>query len=203
MNLSRVVGPAIGGVLLPTIHASGVFVINAATYLFAVAGVLAIRPVDARLAAASMGCGGCSVGSPSRAATRWCDRCCRRSPSISFFCLPFIGLMPVIAAENLGMKVTGFEYGLLYACFGLGAASGAIAVGSVLVGYRRDRGHRCRPGAVRRDAAGLRAVAYAGTGVPGRVPGRRVLLRDGHDAVDAAAGASATTSCAAGSWRCT
>jgi len=28
---------------------------------------------------------------------------------------------------------------LLYACFGLGAASGAIAVGSVLVGYRRDR----------------------------------------------------------------
>ena len=37
------------------------------------------------------------------------------------------------------MKVTGLEYGLLYACFGLGAASGAIAVGSVLVGYRRDR----------------------------------------------------------------
>src|SRR4029079_14524446 len=44
MNLARVVGPAIGGVLLPTIHASGVFALNAATYLFAVAGALAIRP---------------------------------------------------------------------------------------------------------------------------------------------------------------
>src|SRR4051794_17900281 len=139
MNLSRVVGPAIGGVLLPTIHASGVFVVNAATYLFAVAGALAIRPVAQRSRGGEHGLkrllGGFAVA--------------RRDPlvrsvlsiiaSISFFCLPFIGLMPVIAAENLGMRVTGFEYGLLYACFGLGAASGAIAVGSVLVGYRRDR----------------------------------------------------------------
>jgi MFS family permease len=138
MNLSRVVGPAIGGLLLPTIHASGVFLLNAATYLFAVAGALAIRPV-ARGGGGEQGLrrllGGFAVA--------------RRDPlvrsvlttiaSISFFCLPFIGLMPVVAAENLGMKVTGFEYGLLYACFGLGAACGAIAVGSVLVGYRRDR----------------------------------------------------------------
>jgi MFS family permease len=138
MNLSRVVGPAIGGVLLPTIHASGVFALNAATYLFAVAGALAIRPV-ARSGGGEQGLqrllGGFTVA--------------RRDPlvrsvlttiaSISFFCLPFIGLMPVVAAQNLGMKVTGLEYGLLYACFGLGAAGGAIAVGSVLVGYRRDR----------------------------------------------------------------
>ena len=140
MNLSRVVGPAIGGVLLPTIHASGVFGINAATYLFAVAGALAIRPVTRpRGRGGEQGLrrllGGFAVA--------------RRDPlvrsvlatiaSISFFCLPFIGLMPVVAAQNLGMKVTGFQYGLLYACFGLGAAAGAIAVGSVLVGYRRDR----------------------------------------------------------------
>jgi MFS family permease len=138
MNLSRVVGPAIGGVLLPTIHASGVFALNAATYLFAVAGALAIRPVPSRRGG-EQGLrrllGGFAVA--------------RRDPlvrsvlmtiaSISFFCLPFIGLMPVVADENLGMKVTGFEYGLLYASFGLGAACGAIAVGSVLVNYRRDR----------------------------------------------------------------
>jgi MFS family permease len=138
MNLSRVVGPAIGGVLLPSIHASGVFGLNAATYLFAVAGALAIRPV--------------AVGRTSEQGLRRLlggFAVARREPlvrsvlvmiaSISFFCLPFIGLMPVIAAQNLGMKVTGFAYGLLYASFGLGAACGAIAVGSVLVGYRRDR----------------------------------------------------------------
>jgi len=58
--------------------------------------------------------------------------------AISFFSLPFIGLLPVIGAQNLGLKVPGLTYGLLFACFGLGAASGAIAVGSVLVGYRRE-----------------------------------------------------------------
>src|SRR5438309_2514937 len=117
MNLSRVVGPAIGGVLLPTIHASGVFVLNAATYLFAVAGVLAIRPVAQR---GSRGdehglrrlLGGFAVGRHDALVRSVLSTIA----AISFFCLPFIGLMPVVAAENLGMKVTGLEYGLLYAC---------------------------------------------------------------------------------------
>jgi predicted MFS family arabinose efflux permease len=52
--------------------------------------------------------------------------------------LPFIGLMPALAAENLGVDVTGLGYGLLYASFGLGAACGAIAVGSVLAGRPRE-----------------------------------------------------------------
>jgi len=140
MNLSRVVGPAIGGMLLPSIHASGVFAVNAGSYLFAVAGTFAIRSVaQGRAPSTERGLrrlfGGVAVA--------------RRDPlvrtvlltiaAISFFCLPFIGLMPVIAAQNLHLDVTGVAYGLLYACFGLGAASGAIAVGTVLVGYRRDR----------------------------------------------------------------
>jgi MFS family permease len=138
MNLSRVIGPAIGGVLLPLIHVSGVFAVNAATYLFAVAGALAIRPVTQPPATGENGLrrmlGGVAVA--------------RRDPvvrrvlltiaSISFFCLPFIGLFPVVGARNLGLDVTGLGYGLLFACFGLGAASGAIAVGSILVGRRRD-----------------------------------------------------------------
>jgi MFS family permease len=138
MNLSRVVGPAIAGVLLPAIHASGVFAINAGTYLFAVAGALAIRPV-AQVATYSEGgirrlLGGVVVA--------------REDPvirsvlltiaAISFFCLPFIGLMPAIGGENLHLNVNGLEYGLMYASFGLGAASGAIAVGSVL--SHRPRG---------------------------------------------------------------
>jgi MFS family permease len=138
MNLSRVVGPAIGGVLLSSIHASGVFAINAATYLFAVLGAVVIRAVPQSPPSGEIGLqrllGGVAVA--------------RRDPlirsvlltiaSISFFCLPFIGLMPVIAAQNLGLDVNGLSYGLLFACFGLGAACGAIAVGSVLVGYRRE-----------------------------------------------------------------
>jgi predicted MFS family arabinose efflux permease len=62
--------------------------------------------------------------------------------SISFFCLPFIGLLPVIAGRNLDLDVQGSQYGVLFACFGLGAALGAIAVGTVLV-------HRSKAAAVR------------------------------------------------------
>jgi predicted MFS family arabinose efflux permease len=58
---------------------------------------------------------------------------------ISFFCLPFIGLMPVVAEQNLGIDSKSLAYGLLYAAFGLGAAGGAISIGTVLVGYPRGR----------------------------------------------------------------
>lgn len=140
MNLSRVLGPAAGGLLLPVIHASGVFAVNAATYLLAVAGALSVRPVAVpRRAGGARGArrllGGFAVA--------------RRDPlvravlttiaTMSFFTLPFIGLMPVIAAADLHLDVTGAAYGLLYACFGLGAAAGAICVGSILVRQRRDR----------------------------------------------------------------
>jgi predicted MFS family arabinose efflux permease len=57
--------------------------------------------------------------------------------TFSFICLSFIGLLPVIAGKNLGMNVTGTAYGVLFACFGSGAALGAIAVGTVLVPYSK------------------------------------------------------------------
>ena len=190
MNLSRVVGPAIGGVLLPSIHASGVFVINAATYLFAVAGVLAIRPVAQRGGGDEQGLrrllGGFAVA--------------RRDPlvrsvlstiaAISFFCLPFIGLMPVVAAENMGMKVTGSNTAcsMPASVWVLRPARSPSAASSSVTAVTGDRR---RPGAVRRDAARLRFVPFAGAGVPRRLHGRAVLLRDGDDVVDAAAGAPA------------
>ena len=46
MNLSRVIGPAIGGVLYATFDAAPVFAINALTYVFAVVG-LALGDVSA------------------------------------------------------------------------------------------------------------------------------------------------------------
>jgi hypothetical protein len=44
----------------------------------------------------------------------------------SLLCLPFIGQMPTVAAENLGLDPESLGYGLLYACFGLGAVTGAV-----------------------------------------------------------------------------
>jgi predicted MFS family arabinose efflux permease len=55
----------------------------------------------------------------------------------SLLCLPFIGQMPTIAEENLGMDVESAAYGLLYACFGLGAVTGAVSIGTFLSGVQR------------------------------------------------------------------
>ena len=58
MNLSRVIGPAIGGVLYVTIGASWVFGINAVTYVFAVIALVWARyprRADARIAGARAG----------------------------------------------------------------------------------------------------------------------------------------------------
>jgi len=139
MNLSRVVGPAIGGVLLPYVHAWGIFAINSATYLFAVAAALAVprraRPAPTGERGLQRLIGGFTV------ARR--DRLVRRLlltiTMFSFLCLPFIGLMPVIAGVSFGLSTRGLPYGLLYACFGLGAAGGALAVGTVFASANRLR----------------------------------------------------------------
>jgi predicted MFS family arabinose efflux permease len=67
----------------------------------------------------------------------WQDRLVRRIlvtvTVFSFFSLSFIYLMPSLASENLGMKTRSLAYGLLFAAFALGAAMGALSIGTVLV----------------------------------------------------------------------
>ncbi|MDQ1402313.1 MAG: hypothetical protein QOG03_629 [Actinomycetota bacterium] len=142
MNLSRVIGPAIGGIILPFVGVPGVFAINALTYLFAIGTLLVVRlpPVPVQ----PHGGGGLSrlVGGFREAKRdRLVGRILITITTISFFSLPFIGLMPVLAARNLGIAnpVKSTAYGVLYACFGLGAAFGAVSVGTVLVRARREQ----------------------------------------------------------------
>jgi MFS family permease len=135
MNLSRVIGPAIGAVIYSQFSAAPIFAINAGTYVFAVAGVVLARyhhyaPGEVEET------GLARLLSGFRIAAR--DPLIRRVLSIlvlfSFFSLTFVGLMPAIAADNFGIRPRSVEYGLLYACFGLGAAAGAISVGTLLAG---------------------------------------------------------------------
>lgn len=139
MNLSRVVGPAIGGVALPFVHAWGIFAINAVTYLFAVAAALAVPRLPRSSPVGSSGLRRVVAGF---AVARW-DPLVRRLlltiTVFSFVCLPWLGLLPAIAGISLGLSTTGLGYGLLYATFGLGAAVGALAVGTVFAGADRLR----------------------------------------------------------------
>ncbi|MBA3654320.1 MAG: MFS transporter [Actinobacteria bacterium] len=138
-NASRVIGPAIGGVLFPLFGAAAVFSVNAVTYLFAVVAILAARFPPTPRSHDLRGWRQLASGF----AIAWRDRLIRRilvtMATMSFFVLPFIGLMPVIAADNLSMEVRSLSYGLLYAAFGTGAALGAMSIGTFLAGHSKPR----------------------------------------------------------------
>jgi MFS family permease len=142
MNLSRVIGPAIGGLILPAVHPSGVFAINAATYLFAIATLLVVAIPRPYPPAGEQGMRRLVGGFAVARADRLVRQCLMTIASISFFCLPFIGLMPVLAGKSLHIDPSSAAYGILYACFGLGAATGAISVGTLLVGRNKKKAVR-------------------------------------------------------------
>jgi MFS family permease len=132
MNLSRVIGPAIGAPLYAVFDAAPVFLVNASTYLFAVTALIVAR-YSARNPEPMTERGVARLLSGFRVAAA--DPLIRRIliilTSFSFFSLVFVGLMPVVADHSLGIDPKSAEYGFLYAAFGLGAALGAMSVGTL------------------------------------------------------------------------
>ena len=51
--------------------------------------------------------------------------------TFSFFSLVFIALMPALARQNLGIDSKSGAYGVLFACFGLGALLGALGAAAM------------------------------------------------------------------------
>lgn len=142
LNLSRVIGPAIAGVLLPLVGSSGIFAINAMTYLFAIGTLASVSIPRPYLSTGEQGLRRLLGGFAVARRDRLVRRCLLTIAGISFFCLPFVGLLPVLAGRNLGLDVSGVGYGILFAGFGLGAVVGAVGVGTVLVGRSKERAVR-------------------------------------------------------------
>jgi len=136
MNLSRVIGPAIGGVLYARFGAPWVFLVNAVTYVFIIGALARVR-LPAVQPATEGPTGWRRMVEGFRVAHR--DRVVGRSlltmTLFSFFCLVFVVQMPVLAEDNLGIAPRSGAYGLLYACFGLGAVVGALSIGTFLAGH--------------------------------------------------------------------
>jgi MFS family permease len=132
MNGSRVIGPIIGGLLYPVTGPAWIFVINGATYLFVVAALFMITLPEVAPAATKAShwrelFAGIGVARRDRAV----GRALVTVFLFSLLALAFIGQMPVVAAHNLGIPPDTARYGLLYACFGIGALVGAISIGTV------------------------------------------------------------------------
>jgi MFS family permease len=157
MNLSRVVGPAIGAAIYATAGAAPVFMINAGTYLFAIVALLAVQyPLHPASAAGRQVLERLGEGFAVARRDPLIRRVLVTLVTLSLFSLAFVGLMPVIAAENLGLAPRSVEYGIFYAVFGLGAAIGAISVGTWFAAYAKAR--LVRPALV---AFGLLLVVFA------------------------------------------
>lgn len=151
MNGSRVVGPVIGSALYVRLGAEWVFVGNAASYLLVIWSLLSVRlPAPMPDTSGLRGIRRLGSGFQVARADRVVGRCLVVIFTFSLLSLPFIGQLPTLADRNLAIDVDDMQYGILYACFGVGALLGALSIGTVLSERRLE-------GVVR---AGL--VAFAG-----------------------------------------
>lgn len=140
MNLSRVIGPAIGAPLYAAFGVATVFGINAATYAFAILSlVVAKYPAPIIRSAAETGMTRFLSGFKIAAADPLIRRVLITMTVFSFFSLTFVGLMPEIAEANFHIGPKSVSYGFLYATFGLGAALGAVSVGTYLAHHSKAK----------------------------------------------------------------
>lgn len=135
-NASRVVGPAIGGWLTSRFGFAEVFAITGLSFAFVIIGLL-ITPIP-------------SAGSKARSFTDRIFggfRIAWKAPQVgrplalmalfALLCLPFIGQLPAIAEQQLGIDSKSVQYGWFYAAFGVGALIGALLVATVLINLER------------------------------------------------------------------
>ncbi len=132
MNASRVVGPALGGVLWVAFGASAVFVLNGVSYVFVIGALVVARFPNTPRAAAGAGLRRLTDGFRLVGQRPLIRNSLLLMALFALFCLPFIGQMPTLAELNLGIDAKSTGYGVLYATFGSGAVGGALLVGTVL-----------------------------------------------------------------------
>ena len=140
MNGSRVVGPIIGAFMFETVGESWVFVVNGLSYLLVVWSLLSVRlPEPAPDTSGLQGVRRLLAGFQVAQRDPIVGRCLILIFTFSLLSLPFIGQMPTLADQNLGIASRSTQYGVLYACFGVGALLGALSIGTVLAGRRLER----------------------------------------------------------------
>jgi len=131
MNGSRVIGPAIGGLLFPWLGPAFVFLLNALTFLAVIAVLIRVTLPPIPTAAGRSGwrqiLGGIDVARTNPVVARSLVLLA----TFSLLAITFVGQMPVVAHDNFGIDPESFAYGALYALFGLGAMFGSLAQGTV------------------------------------------------------------------------
>jgi MFS family permease len=140
MNGSRVIGPIIGAAVFAEVGASWVFVINALSYLLVIWSLLSVRlPAPVPDTSGLRGMRRVLAGFAVARNDPVIARCLIVIFTFSLLSLPFIGQMPTLADRNLDIAAKSTQYGVLYACFGVGALLGALSIGTVLADRSLER----------------------------------------------------------------
>jgi len=134
INASRVIGPAIGAWMATQYEVWLVFIVNGVSYLAIITALVFVTLPPVRPAAGSAGQRLVSGFRIARRAEQ-IRRPLMVMAAFALLCLPFVGLMPVIAELSLGVDARSTTYGVLYGVFGLGAVVGAASVTTVLRGF--------------------------------------------------------------------
>lgn len=127
VNLSRIIGPALAGLLVTTIGFGWCFTVDAASYLVVLSALVAMRGSELRPAL---------TAPKGRGQVRAGIRYVARTPelAVSFGMLVVIGLLsynftvtfPLFVEK--GLHGSAVQYTLLYSCFSLGAVIGSFIV---------------------------------------------------------------------------
>ncbi len=125
VNVSRAIGPALGGVLVAAFGAATAYAVDAASYLFVIAALWWWRrPAQAPDALSERFFGAFRAGLRYTRASRALHRVLLRAAVFVAFASALWGLLPLVARQLLGGDA-GF-YGLLLGAVGAGAIGGAV-----------------------------------------------------------------------------
>jgi MFS family permease len=173
-NSTRIIGPAIAGLLIASVGIAWCFALNAISFLAVIAALLALRPSEflpegiARVKATLFS--SIRLGLQYARRTKTVAVVLGMLMIVSTFGINFSVLLPVLAKQTLGGDAK--TYGLITACFGLGALIGALVTASRARIARhaaaRGRGLR-RRAAVDRARRTRRNVRRPGAGTHRRV----------------------------------
>ena len=158
-NISRVIGPAIAGILISAVGIAACFFANALSYVFVVGGLVAMR-LPPMVPPALRTDVGAALGEAFRYVSRerWPRTLIILTATLSIFGFSFLTMLPVYAKQVLGVGAGG--YGAMVAAVGLGAAIGALG----LAGF----GSRVRHGRMALGSAAALGVLLASiAGAPG------------------------------------
>ena len=201
MNLSRVIGPAIGGVLYAKVGAPWAFVGNSISYL-ALLVRAGHRPAPPFHATIQKGWRRLLDGFVIARRDRVVGRCLTTMMLFSFFCLPIASPDAGAGPQRPRHRAGTIAYGLLYACFGAGAVVGALVHRHL---PRRTGNWRCGPFRARWFRCALAVFGLL------RVrPDRHIRSPSSSDCSTSppsprwprCSRSDWTTRCAAGSWPC-